>query len=548
MSQAVDLDDLQRNLREIASVGEQQISNTVGLVSNSMVDLFETYINRPNQKDQLEVTRKSDSKSPEEVDNIEKNKVKSSFADEQEQNSPIEVERKSSTQPDFLAIKKQGIPEELSTRINDDEPAAGKSSSELIYSFNKKAGSSFKDGINANDAQAILDLTSGVEGTKVNNGENLIIKSKGVTLFETDAEGVIIYSANDRNSNFKNGLNPAFNSVEDLREKARGIIANQKNIKPDLEVSSKSNNPSPQYPDEALLNYGNSSNIAQSQNPGVNDSPEAKKTSQDKAASLVYLKDNLQEGQTQKISDDYSVKAERESSGIVALKMYEIDNPEPVTIGKVNEQGMVVQSKEYTAPRYAAVQQFIKSDKLSRQAPGKAPVAAEQSVVDNRADSKSDIGLKSGNAQQTNEDKSRSDNNPYENDYDKNSPDGKTTGLSNAKGKNNSEETVSRQDLVNLKNYYKDSPEGKALPESEGSGQRFNQGKAALLSSGKASSGDSTLKIAAPYFENYQAQDVALSPEDKGNLPAANEFAEAQSQEQSQKQSAVRKTGKNVAR
>jgi hypothetical protein len=48
------------------------------------------------------------------------------------------------------------------------------------------------------DAQAILDLMEGKEGTTIKGGENLLIEYGGKKLFETDAQGVVTYSAYDR--------------------------------------------------------------------------------------------------------------------------------------------------------------------------------------------------------------------------------------------------------------------------------------------------------------------------------------------------------------
>jgi hypothetical protein len=48
------------------------------------------------------------------------------------------------------------------------------------------------------DAQAILDLMEGKEGTTIKGGENLLIEYGGKKLFETDAQGIVTFSAYDR--------------------------------------------------------------------------------------------------------------------------------------------------------------------------------------------------------------------------------------------------------------------------------------------------------------------------------------------------------------
>jgi hypothetical protein len=109
---------------------------------------------------------------------------------------------------------------------------------------------------------------------------------------------------------------------------------------------------------------------------------------------------------------------------------------------------------------------------------------------------------------------------------------------------------VGRDDLINLKNYYKNSPDGKALPGSAGVTARFNQQKATLLNMGKESSGDSKLKFADDFFNEFQVppESLNLSPEEQSDLQPAEEFAETQGQQLSNKEPSQRKSTKNVSR
>ncbi len=68
---------------------------------------------------------------------------------------------------------------------------------EVLYGYDS-SNNFIEKTLSQKDAQAILDLMDGKEGTTIAGGENLLIEYDGKKLFETDAQGVVTYSAYDR--------------------------------------------------------------------------------------------------------------------------------------------------------------------------------------------------------------------------------------------------------------------------------------------------------------------------------------------------------------
>jgi hypothetical protein len=67
---------------------------------------------------------------------------------------------------------------------------------EVLYGYDS-SNNFIEKTLSQKDAQAILDLMDGKEGTTIAGGENLLIEYNGKKLFETDAQGVVTYSAYD---------------------------------------------------------------------------------------------------------------------------------------------------------------------------------------------------------------------------------------------------------------------------------------------------------------------------------------------------------------
>jgi hypothetical protein len=511
MSGQISLDELVRNLKETSEIGNEQLKNTTKNAVNFIVMLANNAYER--RKPALKVINKSQDSKPDLDKESPKPKSELEYAQ-------LEVIKKA---PALEPISEPGrnqkgeeeltapvVEEELSTPIveeelpnsttGEEELPHQKSSDETLYKSsdfgNPKAA--FKPGITETEAQAIIDLTSSSEGSKINNGENLLIKSGNQTLFETDAEGKVTYSANDRDIEFKANRNiPIVNSINDLKQRATSIVRNEKSLKGESEAT-KATGVEP--PDRKFERMAKSSSMARS-------SPEAPdaNANKQKVDALIGLKGSLDRDGEVKLDNGSTITAEpipgRESDGIVEIKMYEVDAPEPVVLGKMDENGNVILSKEYTAPRYTAVSQFVKNEGLAQEAPGKAPIVAPTPAVNNRPDSAPALAGQQPPAVVK-------------------APEGQSP--------NGSKPGVSLKELINLKNYYTQSPEGKAKLESLDATANFDRYKSQLSQHGKAVSNNPDLKMTNGFFKTFKSDAVELAPADRANLEAANTFAAEQ--------------------
>jgi hypothetical protein len=91
--------------------------------------------------------------------------------------------------PDIVA----GVDRELDL----ERPKQINNQTEVLYGYDS-TNNFIEKTLSQKDAQAILDLMEGKEGTTIAGGENLLIEYDGKKLFETDAKGVVTYSAYDR--------------------------------------------------------------------------------------------------------------------------------------------------------------------------------------------------------------------------------------------------------------------------------------------------------------------------------------------------------------
>jgi hypothetical protein len=89
---------------------------------------------------------------------------------------------------------------------------------------------------------------------------------------------------------------------------------------------------------------------------------------------------------------------------------------------------------------------------------------------------------------------------------------------------------VTLKQLIDLKNYYLNSPEGKARSGSADAQKNFKRYKAQISKDGKAVSGNPDLRMTNEFFEDFKSDRVTLLPEDRSNLDAAHEFAAEQLQ------------------
>jgi Relaxase/Mobilisation nuclease domain len=108
---------------------------------------------------------------------------------------------------------------------------------------------------------------------------------------------------------------------------------------------------------------------------------------------------------------------------------------------------------------------------------------------------------------------------------------------------------VTLKQIIDLKNYYIKSPEGKARAGSIDAQKKFNRYKLQISKDGKAVTNNRDLKMTNEFFNTFASDRVTLSPEDRANLEAANEFAVEQAQitlqarEQSERQPKQRSRG-----
>jgi hypothetical protein len=499
MSAQIGLDELIRNLRETSAIGDEQLKNTTRNAVNFIVMLANNAYDR--RKPELTVTQKPNGKTSAQ-NNPDANVGKGARQPEPKEYADLEVIRKTATlQPKSVSDRSRGDESKLTNPIvkaeesisTRDEPefSPSKSSEETLYKSSDflKLKVAFKPGITGVEAQAILDLISSSEGSKINNGENLLIKSGNKTLFETDAEGKVIYSANDQDREFKANHNiPIVNSIRDLQQRATSIVRNEQSLRKELEVTRTTGI---EPPDRQFERMTKGSSMARS-------SPEAPDATvnRDKVETLQRLKDSLDRDGEVKLDNGSTITAElipgREGDGVVQIKMYEVDAPEPVVLGKVDENGNIILSKEYTAPRYAAVSQFVKNQGLANEIPGKAPIVAPTPTINNRPDPVPDV------------------------------PPGQSP--------NGSKPGVSLRELINLKNYYMKSLEGRAKPESLEAVANFDRYKFQLSQHGRAVTGDPDIKMTNKFFKTFQSDEVDLAPTDRANLDAANTFAAEQAQ------------------
>jgi hypothetical protein len=514
MSAQVSLDELIRNLRETSAIGDEQLKNTTRNTVNFIVMMANNAYER--RKPKIQVTDKSNGKAP--PDNPDRKTNKESPQPKSElEYAELDVTRKTATPRSFVEAERNWgdkeeittptIEEELPNSTQDEEEfSTSKSSDEVLYKFSDfwKTRTSFKPGITGAEAQAIVDLISSSEGSRINNGENLLIKSGNKKLFETDAQGNVIYSANDRDRQFKANRNiPIVNSINDLQQRATSIVRNEQSLRDELEVTRETGI---EPPDRQFERMTKSSSIARS----TGEAPDATANKQ-KVDALIEIKDSLDRDGEVRLDNGSTIKAEpipgREGDGIVQIKMYEVDAPEPVVLGNMDERGNVILSKEYTAPRYAAVSQFVKNEGLANEVPGKAPIVAPTAAVNNQPDSVPNVP-------------------PGQSPSSTAAVKAPTTGQS----PNGSKPGVSLKDLINLKNFYTKSPEGKTKPESLEAVANFDRYKFQLSQHGKAVSNNPDLKMTNGFFKTFQSDAVELAPTDRANLEAANTFAAEQAQ------------------
>lgn len=85
----------------------------------------------------------------------------------------------------------------MERELDLERPKQINNHTEVLYGYDSN-NNFIEKTLSQKDAQAILHLMEGKEGTTIAGGENLLIEYDGKKLFETDERGVVTYSAYDR--------------------------------------------------------------------------------------------------------------------------------------------------------------------------------------------------------------------------------------------------------------------------------------------------------------------------------------------------------------
>ncbi len=92
-----------------------------------------------------------------------------------------------------------------------------------LYGYDKTT-KNIEINMSPEDAQAVLKMLEAPEGSVIENGANLQIKSKnGKVLFETDGDGKLIYSQYQREPTFFNE-GPLRNAIQLLKDRSQGVV------------------------------------------------------------------------------------------------------------------------------------------------------------------------------------------------------------------------------------------------------------------------------------------------------------------------------------
>ena len=117
---------------------------------------------------------------------------------------------------------------------------------EVLYGYDS-SNDFIEKNLSQKDAQAILDLMNGKEGTTIAGGENLLIEYDGKKLFETDGRGVVTYSAYDRDPELLSSIKlKDEQGLTDLKNYAKRMAAT-----PDREVKVTKSELVPEPPQAA---------------------------------------------------------------------------------------------------------------------------------------------------------------------------------------------------------------------------------------------------------------------------------------------------------
>jgi hypothetical protein len=431
--------------------------------------------------------------------------------------------------PDEIETDYLPQPEPESPSIHRAKPPTADIDRE-IYSFDRENGVRADPNLSVADAESLLDLMSGMEGQKVPNGENLLITSNGKKLFETDAEGVITFSINQRESTFSQS--PINNSLNVMKQNLNSFVQTQRRLKTDLKSGVKNTQPSSatetdsqspvastspatsENPTE-LLNQAISNGDIQ-QTSGDNPIAEQEQTKA-QSESLLSLRDQLKDGGVLTNSKS-TITLENQSKGISNIKLTE-PGQKPVSLGKVSKTGIVTLGTQYTNDRTATIENLLQNGRVEG--------------VNHQQRSSATQTVTNGNVPINN-------NAPTK----VNTPSKSNTSSNGNAGSQSSHNAYSYQDIKNLYNYYNSStyknsqskPEEASKVTPQQATERLNEQKTQLLNSarqdieqkGGLAEGRSLNSFNDDFFKNFQTEDVILSEQEQADLSSANELAASQ--------------------
>jgi hypothetical protein len=154
--------------------------------------------------------------------------------------------------PEIMAWMERELDLERPKQINNR--------TEVLYGYDSN-NNFIEKTLSQKDAQAILDLMEGKEGTTIAGGENLLIEYDGKKLFETDAQRVVIYSAYDRDLELLSSIKlKDEKGLTDLTNYAKRMATS-----PDVEAKVSRTDPKPELvpePPQAATTIAPQSQIA----------------------------------------------------------------------------------------------------------------------------------------------------------------------------------------------------------------------------------------------------------------------------------------------
>jgi hypothetical protein len=380
-----------------------------------------------------------------------------------------------------------------------------------IYSFDQDNGVRADPNLTVGDAEAVLDLMSGMEGQTVPNGENLLITSNGQKLFETNAKGVITYSLNQRQANFERS--PINNSLNQMKGNLSSFVQTQRRVKTDLNAGIKNAEAQATTATPSISPATSSNNPFERFDQAI-EAGDIKRTStvnslseqsqnQRQAESLVTLRDQLKDGGV--LTDGKStITSTTNSKGISNINLSE-PGQKSVSLGTVSKTGIVKLGTQYTNQRTTTIDNLSQNGRVEG-------ITQQQQSSQTQAVTNGKIPAK-------------------------NKPQSQSNIQTNGSAVQSSHNSYGIQDIENLNKYYK-SAEYKTSPLSPGepsqvtpqqANQRFDAQKIELFKAAQTSTnGQNFQDFNDPFFQNFSTEAVTLTAQERADLPAANEISAAQ--------------------